>query len=78
MALQETISSFYECLPLLVFFLCVKNANKSEINFITILLGKKLSKSIVKIAPDIDKYLRSVFPIQTIQDIAKFYQLLRN
>ena len=35
-------------------------------------LDKKLSKSIVKIAPDINKYLRNALTIQTIQDIAKF------
>ena len=37
-----------------------------------LLLDKKLSKSILKIVPDINKYSRNVFTIQTIQDIAKF------
>ena len=37
-----------------------------------LLLDKKLSKSIVEIAPDINKYLRNIFIFQTIQDIAKF------
>ena len=40
--------------------------------FIILLLDKKLSKSIVEIAPDINEYLRNVFTIQAIQDIAKF------
>ena len=34
-----------------------------------------MAKSIVKIAPDINKYLRNVFNIQTIQDIAKLNAL---
>ena len=59
-------------------FLGVKNANKNcwldklSQSFSDILLDKKLSKSIAKIAPDIKKYLRNVFTIQAIQDIAKF------
>ena len=35
-----------------------------------------MSKSIVKIAPDINKYLRNVFTIQTKQDIAKFWYII--
>ena len=34
------------------------------------LLDKNLSKSKFKVAPDINKYLRNVFTIQSIQDIA--------
>ena len=63
-------------------FFCVKNDNKnrqldkliqsySDL-FHILLLGKKLSKSIFKIAPNINKYLRNVFSNQTIQDIVKF------
>ena len=33
---------------------------------------QKMAKSIIKIAPDINEYLRNVFTIQTIQYIAKF------
>ena len=63
-------------------FLCVKNDNKNRrldkssqsflIYFLILLLDKKLSKSIAKIAPGINKYLRNVFTIPTIQYIAKF------
>ena len=82
MASGETICQSYECLPLLGFFLCVKNAEPcwrlvqlgqsfSDIfhNFVT---WQKMAKSIVKIAPDINEYVKNVFTIQTIQYIAKF------
>ena len=49
-------------------FLCVKNANKNR-------RLDKLSQSfyiLYKYLPDMNKYLKNVFTIQTIQDIAKF------
>ena len=63
-------------------FLCVKNANKncrldklsqsfSDI-FHNSFTWQKMAKSIVRIAPDIDEYLKNVFTIQIIQVIAKF------
>ena len=63
-------------------FLCVKNDNKncrldklsqsfSDI-FHNSFASQKMAKSIIKIAPDINEYLRNVFTLQTIQYIAKF------
>ena len=67
--------------PSWVLFVCKKD-NKNRrldkssqsflIYFLILLLDKKMSKSIAKIAPGINKYLRNVFTIPTIQDIAKF------
>ena len=67
--------------PSWVFF-CVKKPNKnrrldklsqsfSDI-FHNSFTRQKMAKFIVKIAPDINEYLRNVFTIQTIQYIAKF------
>ena len=63
-------------------FLCVKSNNKNHLLdklsqsfsdiFHNSFTWQKMAKSIVKIAPDINEYLRNVFTIQTIQYIAKF------
>ena len=68
--------------PSWVFFLCVKNNNKnrrldnlsqpSSDIFHNYFTRKNLSKSIVKIAPAINKDLRNVFTTQKLQDIVKF------
>ena len=63
-------------------FLCVKNTNKGCLldklsqsfsdTFHNPFTWQKIIKSIIKIAPDINKDLRNVFTVQTIQDISKF------
>ena len=40
--------------------------------FIILLLDKKLSKSIVKIAPDVNKYLKNIFTILGELETPKF------
>ena len=63
-------------------FLFVKNGNKNcrldklsksfSAIFHDSFTWQKMAKSIVKIAPDNNEYLRNVFKIHTIQYIAKF------